>query len=136
MDLAGSIASYIREDRSRLRGALDFYQGQTTLREAVRKAALSKRPRDWGREKREDHQRRLKRAVLEQAADRLGLESALKKLRGCKDFDALMKVVKDQLDGIKGVGELTRYDITLRNRSEAGPGAQEGLPACRNASRR
>jgi hypothetical protein len=108
LTLTSLIDSYIRDRRHRLTCELDFYRCQKSLRDAVRKAALS--IRCDGR--RHNHQRRLNATVLKRAADRL--ESASARLGVCKNFDALMRVVENELRGVRGVGELTRYDIALR----------------------
>ena len=87
---------------------LRFYAGIPSLKRAIETAALAKLPSG----KRHPHQYRLRKPTLEEAKDRL--LSAEVTLRNSETFDDLFHVVKREIDGIWGVGELMIYDTTTR----------------------
>lgn len=102
------IRSYIMKNRPRSRSELDWFRKQETLQEAIEKAAFA----EDSRGKRLTHQRRIKRAALEQANEIL--ITNIKAIEKAKDFDRLFILVSVLLRSVKGLGELYIYDTTLR----------------------
>ena len=102
------ISDYIREYRDDARAEMRFFEIQRNPSEAIRKAALCMLPSG----KRHPHQRRIPKAVLEQAEAKL--QAIGRKLAKAADFSALHQLVKDEIGSTKGIGALTVYDIAHR----------------------
>jgi hypothetical protein len=102
------IQTYTKQIRPRAEEELDWFRQQPTLSKAIRFAALSINSKG----KRYSHQRRLRKAVLEQAREIL-LENE-KMIKACQDFDDLFALLAWLFIAIKGLGELYIYDTTLR----------------------
>jgi hypothetical protein len=62
--------------------------------------------------KRHDHQRRTPKWFLEQVETKL--QAIRRKLSNAADFDALHRLVEQEIGSIKGIGALTVYDISHR----------------------
>ncbi|HEY1580453.1 MAG TPA: hypothetical protein VGF82_25610 [Terracidiphilus sp.] len=85
-----------------------FFEIQRSPSEAIRKAALCEMPSG----KRHPHQRRIPKAVLEEAEARLqGISRALARTTS---FAELHRAVENEGGTIKGIGALTVYDIAHR----------------------
>jgi hypothetical protein len=102
------VSDYIREYRDDARKEVRFFEIQRRPSEAIRSAALCELPSG----KRHPHQRRIPSALLEQVEARL--QPTRRSLAKAADFAALHRLVEEQIDGIKGVGDLTVYDIAHR----------------------
>jgi hypothetical protein len=102
------VTTYIREYRNRVRAEMQVFADQKSPSAAIRRAALCLRSDD----KRHDHQRRIPRQVLEQAEARL--QAISKKLATASDFNTLHKLVHSEIGSVRGVGDLTAYDIAHR----------------------
>ena len=85
-----------------------FFEIQRSASKAIENAALCRLPSG----KRHPHQRRIPRAVLELAEDRL--QGAVRRLEKARDFDALFIAVKKETGKIHGIGPLTVYDVAHR----------------------
>lgn len=106
--LAAVTKSYIARFRVAARRELHFYGTQKALGAAIRLAALSRTPHD----KRHSHQRRIPQQVLEAAERRLQALSA--RLRKTRSFAELHRVISDEIGSIRGIGDLTIYDVAHR----------------------
>jgi len=102
------VDDYIRDYRHRARAEMRFFKIQRSPSKAIRKAALCILPSG----KRHPHQRRIPKALLEKAEARL--QAVGRKLENASDFAALYDLVKQQIGGMKGIGELTVYDMAHR----------------------
>jgi hypothetical protein len=102
------IRTYTTQIRPRANEELNWFRQQPTLNDALRVAALAINSKG----KRYSHQRRLSKAVLEQARDIL-LENE-EKVRESQGFDDLLALIERQLSPVKGLGELYVYDTALR----------------------
>jgi hypothetical protein len=115
------VQMYKRCNATRLQAQLASYK-HLILAEAILHAGMaeyfSEKSSRWVRH---DHQRRLKRASLKAAVERL--RSA--HLSNCASFHELFLVVQDSIASIPGIGELMVYDTSLRI------GAHLGLEADR-----
>ena len=58
------------------------------------------------------HQRRIPRWLLEHVEAKL--QAIRRKLSSAADFDALHRLVEEEIGGLKGIGALTVYDIAHR----------------------
>jgi hypothetical protein len=87
---------------------LEWFISQPTLADAVRRAGLAERP--FG--KRFDHQRRIRRGVLPECAERLSAE--LQRIKRVQSFHELLELVEDTIGNIKWAGEVLVYDASLR----------------------
>lgn len=105
--LRGLVRHYILTKRPRAQHELDSFSKQS-FEEALERAALARHENG----KRFGHQTRLREPVLRKAADIL-LDGA-KELHRCRSFDQLHKLIKEQLSGMRGLGELYYYDTALR----------------------
>jgi len=114
MSLRYIIKKYIREYRPCAQDELNWFQQQSTLREAVNYAARS----IDNRKKRYSHQRRLKKVSLEQAQQILLTD--IQSIEQARDFDALFELVDRILKPVNGIGELYVYDTALRIGSKKG----------------
>ena len=108
MSLSTIVRSYIKTCRSKAQAELDWFRQQPTLQAAVEYAALAINCR----QKRFDHQRRIKRVALEQA--KRVLVGNLDAISQSKDFDELFILVRALVEPIDGIGELYVYDTSLR----------------------
>lgn len=100
------VNKYIADYREKNAREYRFYKIQPNLEKAIEVAALSKLPSG----KRHWHQRRIPRSVLEQARCRL----LVAKVDECKSFSQLIEKTSQELENIKGIGDLTVYDIAHR----------------------
>lgn len=105
-DLAAIVRAYKDCGRAKLRAQLASFRAEPSLSSAVQRAGLAMRPDG----KRYDHQRRLKRVVLQKGTRRLQNAS----LKGAPDFDALYRIVEGTIGLLHGIGEITVYDTALR----------------------
>jgi len=108
MTLDKIVNDYICEYRHDARAEMRFFEIQRSPSAAIRKAALCMLPSG----KRHPHQRRIPKAVLEQAAARL--QAIGPSLAKAGDFGDLHRLVERQIGGIHGIGALTVYDIGHR----------------------
>src|SRR5208283_4861136 len=108
MTLDEIVSDYIREYRDDARAEMRFFEIQRSSSSAIRKAALCERPS----RKRHPHQRRIPKALLEQAEARL--QAIGRKLARAADFSALHRLVEDAIGSINGIGVLTVHDIAHR----------------------
>ncbi len=102
------VSDYIREYRDDARKEMRFFEILRRPSEAIRKAALSELPSG----KRHPHQRRIPRALLEQAEARL--QGIGRKLVSANNFAELHRAVKTEIGSLKGIGTLTVYDVAHR----------------------
>ena len=101
------VARYIDKARDRMKKYLRYYE-QQTLNDAIRIAALSVFPDG----KRHAHQKRRTQPALDESARRLpGVQDKIKK---CKSFEDLRKLVDSTIRTVPDIGCLTIYDISLR----------------------
>ncbi|MCL4552283.1 MAG: hypothetical protein M1305_01830 [Candidatus Marsarchaeota archaeon] len=105
-DLEKAVQDYKVTYKDEMHRCLHFYSIQRTLNDAIDAAALAKLPKD----KRHRHQRRLKLSDMQQARDCLMTAN----LQECKDFTCLHEKVVECTEGIRGLGELYQYDVSLR----------------------
>ncbi|EGJ51740.1 hypothetical protein [Desulfocurvibacter africanus] len=105
---ASIVRAHIRAWRSRAIEELDWYKAQGDLPEAIERAGLAKRHDG----KRHSHQTRIPRRVLEEARD--ALLSIQTDLRAACSFDELFQTIRDRIEPIGGIGELTIYDTAQR----------------------
>lgn len=110
MMLAEVVDTYIRDCRDPARSEMRFFEIHQSLAPAIRDAALCRLPSG----KRHPHQRRIPRAVLEQAER--SLQAAAATLKQAPDFAALYSLVSDTIGPIRGIGKgrLTVYDVAHR----------------------
>jgi len=100
------VRNYKRVHRPRISEELRFYKMQKSLAKAIEKAALAKLPSG----KRHPHQRRILGEVLQLAKNNLLRAD----LEDSKTFLQFHTRVKETIGHIKGIGELTIYDMALR----------------------
>lgn len=105
--LRGMVRHYILSSRPRARAELCTFC-RLPFEEALERAALAKH-KDG---KRFDHQRRLRNSQLRRA--RNILLGAAEELRRCRSFDRIHNLIKEHLNGIRGLAELYYYDTALR----------------------
>jgi len=108
MTLDEIVSSYIREYRTLARAEIRSFEKESTLGDAVRRAALCQ----WPNGKRHEHQYRIPKSLLEQAEGRL--QGIAGKLERAADFRALHELLELEIGSIHGIGELTVYDIAHR----------------------
>jgi hypothetical protein len=108
MTLSEIISDYIRRHRDRARAETRFFEIQRSPSEAIHKAAFCMLPSS----KRHPHQRRILKALIEQAEARL--QAIGRNLAGAADFSALHRLVLNEIGNIRGIGALTVYDISHR----------------------
>ena len=108
MTLDEIVSDYIHECRDDARAEMRFFEIQRSPSVAIRKAALCELPSG----ERHPHQRRIPRALLEQAEARL--QGIGRKLAKATDFAALHSAIESEIGGIRGIGALTVYDIAHR----------------------
>lgn len=102
------ISSYILNFRSSARSEMSYFRTQPSLAAAIERAALCVTPNG----KRHPHQRRIPKALLEKAKERL--QAAARSLRVATDFAGLHRIVECETESIRGIGPLTVYDTTHR----------------------
>lgn len=108
MTLAEIVNAYIVTFRGPARREISYYSTQGSLGTAIHEAALSRLPSG----KRHPHQRRLSGGVLAEAERRL--QEAKGGLLTCKSFDELHEKISFTVGQIRGIGDLTVYDIAHR----------------------
>ena len=108
------VSHYIIYRRERSTKELRWFAIQRTLDDAVSLAARAKKPSG----KRFSHQRRIPMSVLSESEHRL--LRILPALRQARSFEKLHKLVSLQIQPIKGIGELTIYDTSLRIAAKLG----------------
>lgn len=102
------VGHYIQEFQPQARAERHFFQEKRPTAEAIRLAALSETPNG----KRQPHQRRLKRRVLEDAES--ALQCVATQLERAENFDKIHSIVHNEIREIPGMGELGVYDIAHR----------------------
>jgi hypothetical protein len=102
------VRTYIRRVRPRAQAELDWFIRQPTLRDATKNAALARSSKG----KRYSHQRRIKRAAIQEALSILPNESD--RIKRCRTFAELFKLIDTALEDVSGIGELYVYDTSLR----------------------
>ena len=105
-DLIAIIRAYATHHRERTATELRSFAEEPTIRAAISRAGLARRPDG----KRYAHQSRIPERVLLEAQSRL-LESDIEE---CRSFVQLHGRISDLLSNIAGIGELTIYDTALR----------------------
>jgi len=108
MTLDEIVSAYIRDYRRKALAEMRMFERQSKTSDAIRRAALC----IFSDGKRHPHQRRIPRAVLERAETIL--QAAARSLSNAPDFAALHKLVKRRIGDIRGIGDLTVYDIAHR----------------------
>ncbi|MBM4461381.1 MAG: hypothetical protein FJ011_27100 [Chloroflexi bacterium] len=108
MSIKAIVRTYTSNIRPRMKVELDWFRRQPDLASAIERAALAIN----SAEKRYSHQRRLKKAVLEQARDALLMNITL--IERCHTFDELFELLEAIVPPINGIGELYVYDTCLR----------------------
>jgi len=104
--LAELVRVYKEVKRPAARAELAYWESLPTISDAVRKASRAERPDG----KRHDHQTRIRRSALREAARRLRrLE-----LRSVRSFHELHAAVGRAIGSVDGIGELMVYDTALR----------------------
>lgn len=100
------VSAYIQHKRRGAGAEIDYYANLPTVKEAVLRAAKAERPDG----KRHDHQRRIGRAAIRKAAQKLrGLRT-----RGCREFHDLFLRIEATIGDVEGVGDLMVYDTSVR----------------------
>ena len=108
MSIDACVADYVRRFQGRVSNEMAFYKKQPTLSQAIRVAASCS-----GQDgKRHPHQRRIPKVALSETERQLLTNTEA--LGAAEDFDALHRVVNSVIGSIRGVGELTVYDVTHR----------------------
>jgi len=102
------VSDYVRVYRDDAREEMRGFASERSPSAAIRRAALCETQNG----KRNAHQRRIPRVLLEQVEVRL--QAISRNLAKAADFAALHKLVDDAAEGIKGIGALTVYDIAHR----------------------
>jgi hypothetical protein len=118
----------LHQSSSRATKELRWFAIQRTLDEAVSVAARAKKPSG----KRFSHQRRIPESVLCECEHRL--LGILPALRQARSFEEVHSLVSMQIKAIKGIGQLTIYDTSLRIAAKLGLRAQSRLSSRRNKS--
>jgi hypothetical protein len=108
MSIKTIVYIYIEQIRPHAQAELDWFQQQPTLASALGYAALAINCAG----KRYSHQRRIKRATLEQARETL--LANVKDIEKSKSFNEIYTLVDTLLEPIDGIGELYVYDTSLR----------------------
>ncbi len=108
MKLDEIVNHYIRTQRPYTCDEMMDFANEPSPSVAIRRAALC----ELKSGKRHDHQRRIPKWLLEQVETKL--QAIRRKLSNAADFDALHRLVEQEIGGIKGIGALTVYDIAHR----------------------
>jgi hypothetical protein len=102
------VSDYIRKYRAGAREEMRNFENERNPSSAISRAALC----EWRDGMRHPHQWRIPRVLLDQVEARL--QTIRQRLAKAADFDALHKLVEEEIGGIKGIGPLTVYDIAHR----------------------
>jgi len=97
---------YIHDYRAGARQEMAYFAGQPSLQRAIELAAMS--ITETG--KRHPHQRRIPRNVLKEAKHVLQSVS----WKGLRSFHQLHNTIANEIGSIRGIGDLTVYDIATR----------------------
>jgi hypothetical protein len=108
MNLKTIIRMYVQRIRPRARAELDWFIQQPTLLAAIENAALARNSRG----ERYSHQRRIKRAAIQEAFSLLS--GASDRIKRTRDFAELFQLISALLEDVPGIGELYVYDTSLR----------------------
>jgi len=108
MTLDEIVNDYIRTQRPYTSEEMMDFANEPSPSGAIRRAALC----ELKSGKRHDHQRRIPRWLLEQGEAKL--QAIGRKLSNAADFDALHRLIEEEIGGMKGIGALTVYDIAHR----------------------
>jgi hypothetical protein len=108
MTLDEIVKDYIRTQRPYTGDEMKDFANEPSPSAAIRRAALC----ELKSGKRHDHQRRIPKWLLEQVETKL--QAIRRKLSNAADFDALHRLVEQEIGGMKGIGALTVYDISHR----------------------
>lgn len=108
MNIKKCIEEYVRQYRNLALDEISFYARQPTLSAATTVAVNCTRADG----KRHLYQRRIPEVVLGKAERKL--HAVIDELKAASDFDTLHLVVNQAIRPIRGVGELTVYDVALR----------------------
>lgn len=111
--LASLARSYRLNNSRNIEASLAFYKRLPTIEEVIEKAAMAKTPDG----KRNPHQRRLKKVVLERVKNKLLAKK--ESLLRAKSFDDIKRIVEEC--SVSGFGVLAVYDTSLRLGSWLGP---------------
>ena len=107
-DFSGVVRHYRAEFQNDAVRELRYFAIQRSFEDAISKAAIAQRPDG----KRFSHQRRIPKPALEESRRRL--LRARSRLANVSTFDALLKIVEDEIGPIHKIGKLTVYDTALR----------------------
>jgi hypothetical protein len=102
------VNDYIRTQRPHTGTEVIDFANESSPSAAIRRAALC----ELKSGKRHDHQRRIPKWLLEQVETKL--QAIRRKLSKAANFDALHRLVEQEIGGMKGIGALTVYDISHR----------------------
>jgi hypothetical protein len=102
------VTAYILNFRQSASDEMRYFAIQRSLTTAIHKAARCLLPSG----KRHPHQRRIPKALLEQAERHL--QATAKDLERATDFTDLYHIVELEIGSIPGIGPLTVYDISHR----------------------
>lgn len=102
------VEKYIRKYRIIARAEMRSFAKESSLASAIRRAALCQ----WPNGEKHEHQYLIPPAVLQKAEERL--QAAAKRLARASDFVALHRMVEEEIGGMRGVGDLTIYDVAHR----------------------
>ncbi|HEX4021944.1 MAG TPA: hypothetical protein VHX63_12415 [Acidobacteriaceae bacterium] len=108
MTLDEIVNDYIRTQRPYTGKEMMDFANEPSPSTAIRRAALC----ELKSGKRHDHQRRIPKWLLEQVETKL--QAIRRRLSNAADFDALHRLVEEEIGGMKGIGALTVYDIAHR----------------------
>jgi hypothetical protein len=108
MTLDEIVSDYIFTQRPYTGEEMMHFANEPSPSAAIRRAALCE-TKDG---KRHNHQRRIPRGLLEHVEAKL--QAIRRKFSNAADFDALHCLIEEEIGGIKGIGELTVYDIAHR----------------------
>jgi len=108
MNLKAIVRTYVMQFRPNSQAELEWFKQKPTLVSAIQFATLAINSRG----KRYSHQRRLKKAVLEEAKHILLSNRGV--LAKCKTFEKLFVTINTLLEPVYGIGELYVYDTALR----------------------
>lgn len=125
--LAGLVAEYEEFQKyaekgwNPLRSLMEGYRGLADPETAIKSAAIAEdlvgksyRNEENFRVKRHGHQRRIKRAVLDNARRVLVSKPNIEKLKSCRSFEEIFDFVSRNCERIPGLGPLYVYDTALR----------------------
>ena len=108
MTLDEIVNAYIRTQRPHTGAEMEDFANEPSPSVAIRRAALC----ELKRGKRHDHQRRIPKWLLEQVETKL--QAIRRSLSNAPNFDALHRLVEQEIGDMKGIGALTVYDISHR----------------------